>query len=106
MSRLILYIAVILMMSSCFNNDPDLTENNPRIKKELDERRYAYQKRKLNECKKDIFNKATIYVDSVISARISYQLSDSIFFPPKPDKPTSGNPVIIEDTIRAKPLKR
>jgi hypothetical protein len=48
--------------------------------------------------------KATVYVDSLIAAEISYQLSDSIVFPPKPMKPTSPGPIIIRDTVKAKPV--
>lgn len=106
MKRLLIFVILILGIFGCYNSDPDLTLNNVKIKKEIEERRQAYQKKKLKECKANIIASATAYVDSILSARISYQLSDSIFFPPKPEKPISGNPVIIQDTSKAMHIKR
>ena len=98
-------VIIILALSACLESTSDLTEHNPRIKEELMQRRQAYRQRKLNECKAETIERAMVYVDSLIAARISYQFSDSIIFPPKPEKPASMNPIIIEDTARARPVK-
>ena len=97
-------IAVLFIFSSCSESNSDLTIQNPRISEELQQRHRAYQKKRYLECRAETIEKATLYVDSLISARISYQLSDSIFFPPKPEKPDSYGPIIIVDTVRAKPV--
>lgn len=68
-------------------------------------------KKKINLCKRDIgklprdiLARAEIYVDSIISAEINFQLSDSIVFPEKPVKPGWPGPIIIPETIRARPI--
>lgn len=102
--KYLIYILMLLLLMACTDDTPNLTENNPRIHEELMQRRQAYYKRKMNECRAEVIDRATVYVDSLISARISFQFSDSIVFPPKPEKPETKNPIIIEDTVRARPL--
>lgn len=97
-------VAVLLIFNSCNESNSDLTIQNPRISDELQQRRLAYHKKRFLECRAETIERATVYVDSLISARISYQLSDSIVFPPKPEKPDSYGPIIIVDTVRAKPV--
>jgi hypothetical protein len=43
-------------------------------------------------------------VDSLISEQISFRLSDSIIFPEKPLKPEFPGPVIVSDTLIARPI--
>ncbi|HRO08292.1 MAG TPA: hypothetical protein PK611_02805 [Saprospiraceae bacterium] len=95
---------ILIMLSACNNAVTDYSENNPLIKAELDQRRSAYQLKKLKECRAATIDRAKMYVDSLISARISYQLSDSIVFPPKPEKPSFPGPIVIQDTVRSKPF--
>jgi hypothetical protein len=98
-----LFLWLILLFISCSGYD-NLTESNPRIKDALEKRKAIYKKQIMDNCKRDMLEKATVYVDSLIAAEISYQLSDSIVFPPKPMKPTSPGPIIIRDTVKAKPV--
>ncbi len=101
----IIPIIMIMALCACSESSSDLTEQNPKISQELMQRRQAYRQRKLNECKTETIERAMVYVDSLIAARISYQFSDSIIFPPKPEKPASKNPILIEDFEKAKPIR-
>jgi|JI8StandDraft_2_1071088.scaffolds.fasta_scaffold93556_1 hypothetical protein len=103
MKSLFLFLGWSVFLISCTGDD-NLTESNLRIKDALEKRKAMYKKEIMDNCKRDMLEKATLYVDSLIAAEISYQLSDSIVFPPKPLKPTSPGPIIIRDTVKAKPV--
>lgn len=99
------YILSMITVFSCSDvNSNELNINNPKIKQALDKRKAEYAKEILDNCHRDILVKAEIYVDSIISAEINFQLSDSIVFPEKPLKPGWPGPIIVPETIRAKPI--
>ena len=75
-------------------------KNIPIQRKDLD----WLPKEILDNCHRDILAKAEIYVDSIITAEINFQLSDSIVFPEKPLKPGWPGPIFVPETIRAKPI--
>lgn len=97
-------IILLIGLLGCHQSDNDLTIANPKIKAALDRRKAEYKNEILTNCAREVYEKAKVYVDSVIAAEINYQLSDSIVFPPKPIKPPSPGPIIIADTIRARPM--
>jgi len=97
-----LSIAIILLVSC--SEEQDLSIHNEKIKNALEKRKNEYKKEILDNCQRDVYEKAKIYVDSLISAEINFQLSDSIVFPPKPLKPASPGPIIVPDTIKTKPI--
>ncbi len=103
MKSLFLFLGWSVFLISCTGDDT-LTESNVRIKEALEKRKAMYKKEIMDNCRRDMLEKATLYVDSLIAAEISYQLSDSIVFPPKPLKPTTPGPIIIRDTVKAKPV--
>lgn len=74
------------------------------IDRYLQERNQVYINEVMNNCKKELIAKAEAYVDSLISEQISFRLSDSIIFPEKPVKPEFLGPVIVSDTLVAKPV--
>jgi hypothetical protein len=93
-----------LLMIGCGQDNQDLTVTNPKIGKALEKRKLEYKKDILLNCQREVFERAKIYVDSLIAAEINFQLSDSIVFPPKPIKPASPGPIIVPDTIKARPV--
>lgn len=101
MKTYILFLFCALFLISC-SGDDNLTESNQRIKDALEKRKAIYKKEIMNNCKREMMEKASLFVDSLIAAEISYQLSDSIVFPPKPTKPASPGPIIIKDTVKAR----
>ncbi len=92
------------VLISCGQGKQDLSLDNPKIKMALEKRKLTYKMDVLANCQREVFEKAKIYVDSLIAAEINFQLSDSIVFPPKPIKPPSLGPIIVPDTIKAKPV--
>ncbi|MBK8888557.1 MAG: hypothetical protein IPN46_19325 [Saprospiraceae bacterium] len=96
-----LSIAIILLVSC--SEEQDLSIHNEKIKNALEKRKNEYKKEILDNCQRDVYEKAKVYVDSLISAEINFQLSDSIVFPPKPIKPLSPG-LIVPDTIKTKPI--
>lgn len=101
--KYIFVLSVIGCMLSCQPNQ-DLTMSNPKIKSALEKRKAEYSHDVLANCQREVFEKAKVYVDSMIAAEINFQLSDSIVFPPKPIKPPSLGPIIVPDTIKARPV--
>lgn len=99
-----LLLITIVSLFSCLGSDPDLSETNPRIKKELEYRRHNYRIDKFELCAQQAMDMAIIYIDSIIANQISFQLSDSIVFPPKPEKPPFEGPIVIKDSIDVKPI--
>ncbi len=98
-------IWMVLVMWSCSDGDHSgLDLENPRIKSALEKRKATYAQEILENCKREILDKAELYVDSVISAEINFQLSDSIVFPEKPIKPDWPGPIVVSETIKAKPI--
>jgi hypothetical protein len=103
MNQVWVFILWCLILLSCAG-EPNLSESNPKILETLEKRKALYRKEVLENCKRDMMERANLYVDSLIAAEISYQLSDSIVFPPKPLKPGSPGPIIIRDTVKARPV--
>lgn len=103
MKPISLLMTCMIVLFSCAGED-NLTISNLRIKEALEKRKTMYRSEVMQNCKRDMVEKATLYVDSLIAAEISYQLSDSIVFPPKPIKPASPGPIIIKDTVKAQPV--
>mgnify|MGYP000897760286 CR=1 FL=1 len=101
---LITIIAFMTLVSCNKNENTELNIKNPKIKTALEKRKTEYAKEILEKCRRDILEKAEIYVDSLISAEIIFQLSDSIVFPPKPEKPNWPGPIQVPETIRATPI--
>ena len=102
--RLFKILSLITVFSCSDVDSNDLNINNPKINQALEKRKAEYAKEILDKCHRDILAKAEIYVDSIISAEINFQLSDSIVFPEKPLKPGWPGPIIVPETIRAKPI--
>lgn len=101
----LLFSIFLVTLYSCSDVDTkDLNINNPKIRSALEKRKSEYAAEILENCRRDILAKAEIYVDSLISAEINFQLSDSIVFPEKPVKPEWPGPIIVPETIRAKPI--
>lgn len=96
----LLLIAVI----SCKQDENAFTIKNEKIRLAVEARKAEYRKEILGICQRDVYEQAKVYVDSLIAAEINFQLSDSIVFPPKPIKPPSPGPIIVPDTIKAKPV--
>lgn len=103
MTAMLVFISGSIFIFGC-NQEQDLSINNIKIKKAYLKRNEAYKEEVLSKCKQEMIEKATSYVDSLISAEIEYQLSDSIVFPEKPVKPQSLGKIIVSDTIVARPI--
>jgi hypothetical protein len=102
--RITSYVCLVWLIIGCSQNNQDLTLTNPKILDALEKRKLAYKKDIMDNCQRDVYERAKLYVDSLIAAEINFQLSDSIVFPPKPIKPPSPGPIIVPDTIKAKPV--
>lgn len=88
----------VAVLGSCTEIEmTELNANNPRIKKALEQRKKDYAGEYMFNCRRDMIEKASSYVDSLISEEINYQLSDSIVFPPRPDRPGWPGPVVLKD---------
>ena len=99
-------LCMIVYLSACQQEDNSLSINNLRIRRAVEKKKEVYATQILEVCRRDILTRADLYVDSLITAEINFQLSDSIVFPPKPGKPLWPGPIIISDTIRARPINR
>lgn len=95
---------LIFFLGSCNTNNPDLTLNNPKIYAALEKRKQDYINSVLETCQFESYQRAIDYVDSLVAAEITFQLSDSIVFPPKPDYPGWPGPIILNDTLVAYPI--
>lgn len=98
-----LYILVLLLLS-CFSEKVELSEQNPKIKLALEKRKQQYIASVMETCRTDVYQKAAEYVDSLIAAEISFQLSDSIVFPPRPQYPGWPGPILLKDSFIVAPL--
>ena len=100
------FIIILLYMCGigCMSSEPDLTMNNPKIKAELELKKAIMREEAFKLCKEKNIIEASYYVDSLISDTISYQLSDTIFFPEKPEKYGEKNTVIINYSFVARPI--
>ena len=96
-------LCLIIFFSAC-SEDAEYNLNNPRIKEAINKKRAVYANEILTNCKNEVLNRASQYVDSIIAAEMYFQLSDSIVFPDKPIKPQSLGKIIVPDTIVAKPI--
>ena len=103
MKKVSLYFGLCLFLS-CTEVIPDLTIENPKIKSLYQLKNEDYKKEFISRCRIDLMVNAETYVDSLISAEISFQLSDSIVFPLKPLKPASQGKIIVSDTNIARPI--
>lgn len=102
--KIIFLVLVIALIYGCAQDNQYLSIANPKIVKAIEKRKIEYKKDILANCQREVLEKAKIYVDSLIAAEINFQLSDSIVFPPKPIKPASPGPIIVSDTIKARPV--
>ncbi|MFN8339311.1 MAG: hypothetical protein U0T36_09850 [Saprospiraceae bacterium] len=100
----IVWSLVVMAVISCKEDKDAFTIKNEKIRHAVEARKVEYRKEILGICQRDVYEQAKIYVDSLIAAEINFQLSDSIVFPPKPIKPPSPGPIIVPDTIKAKPV--
>jgi len=105
MARICFWVSLICMVGSCTElEETQLNINNPRIRKSLEDRIKDYETEYLINCRRDMVEKAGVYVDSLIAEEINYQLSDSIVFPPKPDRPAWPGVIVLSDNEKAKPI--
>jgi hypothetical protein len=104
MNRLIPVFLAIHFLQACSEDPKNLTISRPGISNAVKKRKAQYFNEVLSNCRRDILIKADAYVDSVISAEINFQLSDSVYFPDRPARPEWLGPIIVSDTIRAKPV--
>lgn len=99
-----LYTAIFLLfLSSCVQ---EAGPNDVMVLQRLEEKRQDYLQDVLLRCKAEAELKAALYVDSLLSEQIQISLNDTIFFPPRPDKPESRGPVILPDFIKPEPIFR
>lgn len=104
MKRAVFIITWLVFHISCMEEKPDLTEQNPRIKQALEQRKSQYISTVLESCKAHLYQEASEYVDSLVASEISFQLSDSIVFPPRPLYPGWPGPVVLKDPFHVSPL--
>lgn len=105
MIRLIIYSLFVtsLFLSSC-TNDIDLQADNPKIKAELERKKIEFINEIRANCKIEAVKRAELYVDSMVAADFFMELSGTIPFPEKPIKPAFDGPIVIKDTIKARPI--
>jgi hypothetical protein len=84
----------------------DLQPNHPAIQEALKRKEDDFLKEMMGICKKEAITKAESYVDSMVAANFFLDLSGTIPFPPKPDKPVFQGPITIKDTIDAAPFRK
>jgi hypothetical protein len=94
---------VILSLIACSDDSLDI-KTNPRIKEAVDHRMLEFRDQSISRCRKSSIDRAIIYTDSLIAADYFMELTGTIPFPPKPEKPNYEGPVIIKDTIKATPI--
>ncbi len=85
---------LILSLASC------LTEPKPTdklVQQRIEERKKEYLSSVLERCRIDAEARASLYVDSLLSEQIQISLNEDVYFPVKPEKPVSKNPVIIKE---------
>jgi hypothetical protein len=104
MKRGALLSVLVIMLISCLSEKPELTEQNPNIRQALEKRKQQYISSVMETCRTDVYQKAAEYVDSLIAAEISFQLSDSIVFPPRPIYPGWPGPILLQDSFHVSPL--
>lgn len=97
-------LTMCIALSACNTGSGDLSPENPKIKEALEKRRQDYIADVIYTCQIDMYQRAAEYVDSLIAAEIYFQISDSIVFPPKPEYPGWPGPIILNDTLRARPI--
>lgn len=97
-------LMIVVMLGACTDASVHLSGDSPKIKSAIEARKASLKAEIMENCKLEIIEKAIKYVDSLVAVEIDFQLSDSIVFPPKPIKPASPGPIIIPDTIRARPI--
>jgi len=100
----IFFFTVGLTFSACNTGSGDLSSDNPKIKEALEKRKQDYIADIIYNCQIDMYQRASKYVDSLIAAEIYFQISDSIVFPPKPEYPGWPGPIILNDTLKARPI--
>jgi len=98
--HILAFLFLILISCNTENAGPDYQK----IDRALKTKNEIYVTEILGNCKNEMIRKAEVYVDSLIIEIINLQLSDSIFFPEKPLKPQYQGPVIISDTVIARPI--
>ncbi|MCO6464614.1 MAG: hypothetical protein J5I52_10760 [Saprospiraceae bacterium] len=104
MRRAVVLYSVLILMFSCQWGTTDLTINNPKIKSALEAKEQKFIETSLRDCKAEVLARAVTYVDSLISEQIIYYISDSIVFPPRPERPVWPGPITITDTTKVRPI--
>ncbi|MBK9256115.1 MAG: hypothetical protein IPM42_11560 [Saprospiraceae bacterium] len=102
MNKIVLTLITLTSILSCNVESPG--PDFQKIGNALKLKNESYVSENLTKCKTDMIRKAESFVDSLITENINLQLSDSIFFPEKPLKPIYQGPIIISDTVIAKPI--
>jgi hypothetical protein len=104
--RIVISVFFISLLAACSQDDATkLNIKNPKIKQALENRKKLYAVEILSNCRKDVLDKASAYVDSMISADLDFRLNDSIIFPERPLRPNWPGDIIVPDTIKARPIK-
>lgn len=99
--RILLLIFTLSMIWSC--SDDDLQERRQamidvEVQKKLD----RYEKIILDRCYEKVKKEAEMYVDSIVTAEISF--TDTLYVPHKPSRPQSPDRIILNDSVNASPL--
>jgi hypothetical protein len=102
--KIVFMIFIAMLLGSCQVEEDTYTLENSRIKEALDRRKAAYAEVFMKNCTRDINEQADKYVDSLVTAEISFRVSDEVVFPAKPGKPVFENPDIFQDSLRALPI--
>jgi hypothetical protein len=101
-------IAIIIALSVSYSfqlpDSVDTHKATPIILKKLDEDVKAYYAERMKICKLELLVQAEAYVDSIIVNKIDLNIVKGVQFPQRPIKPEFPKHIILNDTIKAKPI--
>ncbi len=96
----------VVLLSSCnlLFEDPPPDINDPRIINEAQSRLEEYRKTKIKTCYKNTIMDAEVHVDSLLPKIINRMMSDTTYFPEKPERPQPAQKLELDSNFRPKPI--
>ena len=103
----LIWLLLLLGLSTSCNlilEDPPPDINDPRVIREAQRRLNNYRQTKKKGCIEDIIVDAEIHVDTTLAKIIDRYISDTLYFPNKPQRPEATTKIPVDSTFRAVPI--
>lgn len=100
----ILFLIILLSSCNLLFEDPPPDINDPRVTTEAQYRLDEYRKTKIKTCYKNTIMDAEAHVDSLLPKIISRMLSDTTYFPDKPERPQPSEKLELDSSFRPVPI--